>query len=330
MKRTSPRILPLFGIAAALWVIQPAMAQDSAVRDQRPARTIVVGPDDSLTIVALNCDEISKTWRVSDSGELSLPLAGTVRAAGMTVKELEDLIAERLKRYVIDPQVNIFVTELRSEPVTITGAVDKPGVYQIAGDDTLFEVILKAGGPKGAGRNVSIRRSASAGPIGVPGVREYRDDGYDFVDMDLSDVMSARGDKANLRIQPNDLISVSAAPPPRYVQISGEVNRPGSVELVTQDAVSLLRVLASAGGTTAVANLKKAMIIHVNADGSQASAPVFVDVAKIMRGKAMDLSLTAGDVVVIAKNGWKALLETATSATMSSGVSAAVLILARV
>ncbi|MGA2713501.1 MAG: polysaccharide biosynthesis/export family protein [Bryobacteraceae bacterium] len=325
----SPSAVLWMCFAASLFAVHPAMAQDSTQSGEQSIREIVIGPDDSLTIAAVNCDEISKSWRVSTSGELSLPLVGTLKAAGMTVKELESAVAERLKKYVIDPQVNIFVTELRSEPVMITGAVDKPGVYQIAGDKTLFECILKAGGPKSAGLTVSVRRSATWGPIGIPGVKEYKDDGYDFVEIDLNEVMSARGDKANLRIEPNDLISVSPAPPPRYVQIAGEVNRPGSVELVTQDSVSLLRVLATAGGTTAIANLKQAMIIHVNGDGSQASAPVFVDLTRIMNGKAMDLSLRAGDVVVVTRNGLKSLLAAATAAAMNSGVSSAILILAK-
>lgn len=327
MKLVSPGALLMVCLAMSFPGVQTIEADDVARPDSHPAREIVIGADDSLTIAALNCDEISKTWRVSTSGELILPLVGSFRAAGMTVRELQGEVAERLKKFVIDPQVSIFMADLRSEPVTVTGAVDKPGVYQIEGDNTLFDTLLKAGGPKGAGLTVSLRRSAALGPIGIPGVREYRDDGYDFVDLNLNEVMSARGDKANLRVAPNDLVVVSAAPPPRYVQISGEVNRPGSVELVTQNAVSLLRVMASAGGTTPTANLKKTMILHVNADGSQASAPVYVDLNKIMSGKAMDLSLSAGDVVVVGRNGLKALAAQATSATMTSGVAAAVLIL---
>jgi hypothetical protein len=57
---------------------------------------------------------------------------------------------------------------------------------------------------------------------------------------------------------------------------------------------------------------------------------MFVDLKKIMTGKAMDLSLTAGDVVVIARSGLKALLQSATSAAMNTGVSSSVLVLARI
>ena len=312
------------------FVVLPLAAQDSAPLGKKLAPESVIGPDDSLTILALNCEEISKAWRVSTSGELSLPLVGTLQAAGRTVNELEGAIADRLKKYVIDPQVNIYVTELRSQPVMISGAVDKPGLYQMAGERTLFEVILKAGGPKGAGPTVSVRRSASLGKLDVPGVTEYQVDGYNFVELELNEVMSARGGKATLRIEPHDIISVSQAGPPAFVQITGEVNRPGSVELVTQDSVSLLRVLATAGGTTAIANLGQTMIVHVNRDGTQASSPVFVDLKKIMQGKAMDLSLTAGDVVVITRNGLKSLLHDATAAVMNTGVSSSILVLARI
>src|SRR5689334_4584656 len=85
----------------------------------KPAREVVIGPEDSVTIVALNCEEISKTWRVSTSGDLNLPFAGTIAAAGMTPRQLEETVSERLKKILIDPQVTVYVAELRSQPVTV-------------------------------------------------------------------------------------------------------------------------------------------------------------------------------------------------------------------
>jgi polysaccharide biosynthesis/export protein len=317
-------------LAIGVFLSVPAAPAEDSGSDKKALRELVIGPDDSITIVALNCEQVSKTWRVGTSGDLNLPMAGRIQAAGMTVKQFEETVAERLKKFIIDPQVTAYVSDLRSQPVTITGAVDKPGVYQIAGDKNLFEVLLMAGGPKGAGPTVSLRRSAALGKIGIPGAKEYQDDGYEFVELALADVMSARGDKATMPVLPNDLISVSPAQSQRFVYISGEVNRPGAVELVSQDAVSLLKVLAVAGGNTPNANLKQTIIMHLNADGSQASGQTIIDLKKIKSGKAQDLALSAGDVVIVATSGLKSTLRDAVSAVMNSGVSSSILVLARI
>jgi polysaccharide export outer membrane protein len=317
----------LLGLAL---VASATLAQSGAQQFPRVQnQDVVVGPDDSVTIVAMNCEEVSKTWRVGTKGELNLPMVGVIQAAGMTVQQLTAQVTERLQKYLRDPQVTIFIAEQRSQPVMVTGAVDKPGTYQMGTEKVLFEVLLMAGGPKAAGPSVSIRRNASVGHLDIPGVKEYQDDGYNFVNLDLTEVMSGRGDKATLRLRPHDIVSVAPTQPSRYVHITGEVLRPGAVELVTQDSVSLLRVVATAGGTSSLASLGKTMIMHVSADGAQASQPVFIDLKKIMQGKAMDISLTAGDVVVISRSGVKAMLQTATNAAMNTGVSSTVLILGR-
>ena len=76
-----------------------------------------IGPDDTVTIMALNVDEISKAWRIGPSGELNLPLVGRINAAGMTADQLEKAITDRLKEYVRDPEVTVFVSDFKSHPI---------------------------------------------------------------------------------------------------------------------------------------------------------------------------------------------------------------------
>jgi len=148
------------------------------------------------------------------------------------------------------------------------------------------------------------------------------------VDMDLKEVLEGRGTKASLPLLADDLVTVSPARAARFVHISGEVNKPGSVELVTQDVVSLMKVLAVAGGLSKDAKPTSTMIMHNNANGVLTST-VFVDMKKILNGKARDLELTDGDVVVVPTSNLKATLHQAQGAAMSSGVYAAFNILAR-
>src|SRR5438105_14317194 len=91
----------------------------------------VIGPDDTVTIMALNVEEISKPWHIGPSGELNLPMVGRVKAAGMTAQQLEGEISGRLTQYVRDPQLRVFVSEFKSHPLTVSGAVERPGVLQV-------------------------------------------------------------------------------------------------------------------------------------------------------------------------------------------------------
>jgi len=322
---------PLMKLLAAIMAagaLAAAADTSSSPGAQTHRPEAVIGPDDSVSILALNCDEISKTWRISSAGDLNLPMVGSVRAAGLTVQQLEDTLADRLKKFVIEPQVTVFVTDFRSQPVTVTGAVDKPGVYQLETGKSLFEVLVLAGGPKNAGSTVNLKRATRRGSIGLPNTVLDKDGTYASVDLDLKEVLEGRGSKASLPLLPDDLISVSSARAARFVHISGEVNKAGAVELVTQEVVSLMKVLAVAGGLTKDAKPTSTMIMHNNANGILTST-VFVDMKKIMNGKARDLDLTDGDVVVVPTSGLKSTLHQAQGAAMSSGIYAAFTILAR-
>src|SRR5207247_4810850 len=87
--------------------------------------------------------------RISGEGTIALPFIGVVQASGLTEEGLRAEIHQRLKDYMYDPQVNLFVREYRSRQVAVVGAVEKPGLYSLAsGADTLLDMISLAGGLK--------------------------------------------------------------------------------------------------------------------------------------------------------------------------------------
>lgn len=93
-----------------------------------------IGPDDMLEITLFEAPELNHTLRVSANGEISFQLLGEVRAGGLTPRQLELVLQELLRRtYMKDPHVGVFVRELQSHPVSVVGAVKKPGVFQIRG-----------------------------------------------------------------------------------------------------------------------------------------------------------------------------------------------------
>ena len=85
------------------------------------------------------------------------------------------------------------------------------------------------------------------------------------MEIKLKDVLDPSTAESNLAMRPDDVISVAMKP--RLVYIIGEVTHPGAVELVTQDSVSVMQVLAAAGGLTKVAAPGHSGIMRVNKQG---------------------------------------------------------------
>src|SRR5947209_5831875 len=125
-------------------------------------REYAIGPEDVLDINVFEAQEMNREVRVSASGEISLPLLGAVRAAGLTPRELETSLEELLhQKYMKDPHIGVFVREMQSHPVSVMGAVRKPGVFQIRGNKTLLEILSLAEGlADDAGEEVIILRGA--------------------------------------------------------------------------------------------------------------------------------------------------------------------------
>ena len=122
-----------------------------------------IGPGDLLEISVFEAPEMNRTLRVSANGEISMELLGAVKASGLTPSELESVLREQLRRtYMKDPHVGVFVRELESHPVSVIGAVKKPGVFQIRGTKTVIELLSMAEGPADdAGDTVLIMRGAA-------------------------------------------------------------------------------------------------------------------------------------------------------------------------
>ena len=109
----------------------------------------IIGSGDVLDISVFQVEELSKTLEVSETGTINFPLLGELRAAGKTPGELESEITSKLAAdYLQHPVVTVFVKESNSQRVTISGQIDKPGIYPIKGPTSLMEIVAQAGGFK--------------------------------------------------------------------------------------------------------------------------------------------------------------------------------------
>ena len=120
-----------------------------------------VGPGDVLDVNIFEVEELSKPAVVSPRGTVSLPLIGEVLVGHMTTLEIEARLKQLYEIDLLqDPQINVSVQEFRSQPVSVLGAVERPGVYQLQGRRRLVEVLAMAGGLTGeVGDVITISRS---------------------------------------------------------------------------------------------------------------------------------------------------------------------------
>jgi len=298
-----------------LLVIAPAHAQ-------QPPSGYVLGPDDQIAIRALEgLDLGDKPVLIGTNGNISLPLIGRVKAAGLTVEQLETELTSRLKTYVQEPQISVTVTEFRSQPVSVFGAVTTPGVVQLRGRKTLYEVLSMAGGPREtAGSTVSIVRLLENGPIPLPGAAPDPTGRFSTADIDMQQILDGKNPAANIEILPHDVISVSQGNG-RTVYVVGDVQRAGSFNLGGQRTISVLSALSMAGGLGRTAKPEQAKVFRP-VDG-QNHQEIAVNIKQILAGKSEDIGLRPDDVLVIPTSSRK-VFAVLISGTLSGAVSAAI------
>jgi polysaccharide export outer membrane protein len=313
---------------------------DSAAEDYS------IGPEDLLEISVLEAPELNRTVRVSASGETSLPLLGAVQAAGLTPKTLEFVLQELLQRaYIKDPHVSVFVREIQSHPVSVFGAVKRPGVFQIRGAKTLVEVLSMAEGlAEDAGDTVIVMRGAGSpgrpepAPDDLPAeaapTPESKSDGpvtarphpteakadRNTVETSLKNLLESGDVRYNVMVYPGDVVKVARA---GVVYVEGEVKRPGGFMLKTNENITVLQAVAMAEGLTRTAARSRARIMRTDeATGARTEIPINLD--KILAGGLTDPLLRPKDIVFVPNSVGKSAFYGSTQGIVSAVGTAAV------
>ncbi|MBP7571317.1 MAG: polysaccharide biosynthesis/export family protein [Acidobacteria bacterium] len=248
-----------------------------------------IGSDDELTVNVMQAPELNRTTRVTEEGLISLPLVGSVQAGGLTSVELEAAIEESLaRRYIKDPEVTVLVTEVRSRPVSVGGAVNRPGIQQARGTTRLLDVISLAGGLRNdAGDTVVVARKTGDGraePIEIP----------------LKPLLESRDPELNVTIHAGDTVTVRTA---ETVYVVGAVKKPGAFAMRGNERLTVLQALALGEGLVPTAAQKDALVVRTGPDGGRQEIPV--DLAAVLRGKRPDVPLEAQDVLFVPTSGGK-------------------------
>jgi polysaccharide export outer membrane protein len=217
--------------AAALAAVVLAAPAIPARAESREA----LGPGDSIRITVFQNPDLTTETRIGERGTILFPLIGEVVLSGQTTATAAHVIADRLKwgKFMLDPQVNVTVTQVRSRQVSVLGQVARPGRYALDGTRTrLTDILALAGGITPTGGDtvmVMLNRNGSTAKREIDVSGMYRSG-------DLS---------ANIELQNGDEVFVPPAP---VFYIYGEVQRAGAYRL--QPDMVVMHALSLGGGLT--------------------------------------------------------------------------------
>jgi len=199
---------------------------------------------------------------------------------------------------------------MESHPVSITGAVKKPGVFQISGPKGLLEMLSMAEGlAEDAGTTVTVMRAANFPESKTVSAEKgtspaTASSNPAAVEVDLKDLLNSHDSHFNVLVHPGDIITVSRA---GIVYVLGEVKKPGGFLLRNSENISVLQVLALAEGLGPTSKNGQTRIIRTDEKSGQ-RVEIPLDLGKVMQGKAPDTVLQSKDVVFVPHSGSKSTL----------------------
>jgi polysaccharide export outer membrane protein len=262
----------------------------------------LLGAGDELEVAVFDVPELNITTIIRQSGFISLPLLGAVRAGGMTEAALSDAIARRLRDFVHDPQVSVFISNYGSQKVSVIGAVQEPGRYALKkGANSVLELLSEAGGLSTAAGNFLNFIPAELSGVGASSANAGVRASFDYrkhaeakqnraLEIALDRVLGTTGGvPLELPVKHGDMIIVPEA---GAVQVDGEVKKSGTYILGKR--MSLLGALAASGGITYGAKVDEVEVIRM-IRGERVH--LVVNLEQIATGQQKDVLLKDSDIV---------------------------------
>jgi polysaccharide export outer membrane protein len=282
-----------------------------------------IGAQDLLEIKVFEASDLNRSVRVSANGDISFPLLGSVQVAELTAQEVEALLEYKLQKYMKAPHVDVLVSSLESHPVSVVGAVKKPGVFQVRGPKTVLEMLSLAEGlADDAGDDVLVMRGAgsrradaysdsqqaSSGQspssvggeltaVAPQGSGALNENDTETVRVNLKNLLETGDPRFNAPVYPGDIVQV---PRSGIIYVVGEVKKPGGFVIKSNEKMTVLKAMALAEGPTPTSIKNRARIIRTDAATStEKKEEIPIDLGKILDGKVPDPALQPSDILFI-------------------------------
>jgi polysaccharide export outer membrane protein len=178
-----------------LWSALLILAVLGVAHADEPLYTVKAG-DVLAVAVWKEPDLTSNAVLVRPDGTFSFPLVGQIDARAKTVQELQNLITERLRKYIADPVVTVSVQEVKGNKVYVIGQVTKPGDFVVNPNVNVMQALSMAGGgtPFASLNNIIILRRTPSGQVALP--------------FHYNDVVHAKDLQQNVELQAGDIVVV--------------------------------------------------------------------------------------------------------------------------
>lgn len=271
-----------------------------------PISDYTVSPEDLLDVFVLDVPEVTRTYRVSSNGFLTLPLLPEpIPAAGETLDQLSHLIASKFHDagMLNNAQVTVSLKETKLHAVLVSGEVRHPQSYPIFGPTRVLDVLVQAGGvADDAGNDVIITRgeagaradleeSAKSGGVSPSA------NGQSFT-LNIRKLVETGDDKTNILLYPGDRVTVQRA---SLIYIMGAVGRPGGYVLnESRQQITVLKALALAGDVTAFAKKSRIAILrHDPGTPEEKRTEIPVDYKSMVKGLIADIKMRPDDILYV-------------------------------
>ena len=245
----------LFAASLASAQTAPAAAGEAAQPANRPA-DYVVGAADVLKVTVYDEPTMSGTYRVDTDGSFQYPMLGRIAAAGMRVRDIEQMLKMKLEDgFIRRAQVTVDVDQFRSRSVFIVGEVRSPGKYPMTGQMSLIEALAAAGSTTPtASSEVLILRPRD--PVSAQPLTPEQVDQTNVTRISLADLQLGRLSE-NVTLMEGDTIFVPKAE--RFF-INGQVRTPGAYTF--ERGLTVLQAISLAGGLTEKGSNRRIKVIR--------------------------------------------------------------------
>ena len=250
-----------------------------------------VGPNDLIAVSVYDAPELSRTVRIGADGFLALPMVKQrIQADGLFAADLENAISTALRdeEILVNPVVTVTIAEYHSRPISVSGSVKMPVVFQAEGPTTLLEALARAQGlTNEAGREILVSRSQPE-PGGKSTMLTRR--------IPVRGLFDEADSSLNVILTGGEEIRV---PEIGKIYVMGNVKKPGAFPVQAGFDTTVLEMLAMAEGLAPFAG-KQAYIYRREGEGPKNE--IAVPLENIMKRKANDVTLTANDILYIPDN----------------------------
>lgn len=254
------------------WLVISIILSITSTMANANTNDAVIGPNDGLKITVYNNPDLTLETRVGTKGNITFPLIGEVKVSGLSAQQVETKIGGMLESggFLKSAQVNVIVSDLQSQQISVLGQVAKPGRYPVDGKKSVMDMLALAGGlsPEAADSVNLIRK---------------RDGQTTTEKINILDMVRSGNMNQDYVLTNDDVIFVERAP---HFFIYGELGRPGMYKL--ERDMTAIQALSVGGGLTVRGTDRGMKIKRKNAEGQM----------EIIKAKHDDL-LKPDDVVYV-------------------------------